>query len=81
MINLLLLLLSPLPLPLLLLLPLLPYNSGALLQERREWVDPPGNEIAVYDNAAAEQRAALRRDKAEVDYYALLQVRGWGGGR
>lgn len=52
----------------------LPVKSEPLqtaVQELREWVNPPGTEIQVFDDTAASQRSAMRGD---IDYYAALEV-------
>lgn len=43
-------------------------------QERRAWVEEPGDALAEYNPGAAQYRAARRRSAAEVDYYEVLQV-------
>ncbi len=43
-------------------------------QETREWEDPPGDAIAVYDKEANDQRTQMRGEKPNIDYYELLEV-------
>jgi len=43
-------------------------------KELHEWVEPPGTELQAYDPDQAARQAALRGDRPEVDYYALLDV-------
>lgn len=47
------------------------YVSTCLLQETREWEDPPGTDIQAYDAEAAAQQLGRQQD---VDYYAMLEV-------
>lgn len=42
-----------------------------LLQETRQWEDPPGTDIQAYDAEAAAQQLGIKQD---VDYYAMLEV-------